>query len=403
MTQKTKSNPGLLLLLIGYFGFVVIGLPGGTLNVAWEYIERTFERSLSDVGVLLLVATVSAPIVSFLSVPLIARLGAGRFLLIGSVLMGIGLLGFTQAPVWALLILANVFVGMGTAMIDIGTNVFVTVHYNARYLNWLHACFGIGQTLGPALTTVLVITMDQSWRWVYAAIAFSAFTLALMLFSTRKRWRAASGAIQDAEDAEGQKASASETLRVPMAWLGMALFFLYAGVELGTPQLGNSLFVDARGIAPETAGFWISAYWFIFTVGRVVFGVVVAHVDNVRLLRLCMLGMLAGALLIWWNPVDVVSFAGLVLAGFTSAPIFATLLSVTPSRVGARHASNTVGFQVGAASLGIALMPGLGGMLADRFGRPVIAPFLVVITLLMLLVHEGIIWRARAQTQTPDH
>ena len=57
------------------------------------------------------------------------------------------------------------------------------------------------------------------------------------------------------------------------------------------------------------------------------------------------------------------------------------------------HAANVIGFQVGAASLGIALVPGFAGVLAESRSLEIIAPFLVVASVTMLLLHEAIVSR----------
>jgi fucose permease len=108
-----------------------------------------------------------------------------------------------------------------------------------------------------------------------------------------------------------------------------------------------------------------------------------------------MLGVGCGAALIWLNLMDVLSFVGLALMGFASAPIFPSLISSTPKRLGPEHAPNVIGFQVGAASLGIALLPATAGVLAERFGLEVIGPFLLLASTAMLLLHEATVSRTR--------
>jgi MFS family permease len=111
-------------LLICYFGFVVIGMPGGVLNVAWVHVEGSFNLSLDSLGVLLFVGTVGSLLITFSSGPIISRLDIGLFLLIASLVMGSGMLGVALVPSWGLLILANMIAGAGFAAIDIGVNTF---------------------------------------------------------------------------------------------------------------------------------------------------------------------------------------------------------------------------------------------------------------------------------------
>jgi fucose permease len=89
------------------------------------------------------------------------------------------------------------------------------------------------------------------------------------------------------------------------------------------------------------------------------------------------------------NP--VISLISIVLLGFSLAAIFPTLTSDTPQRVGVRHAPNAIGYQMSAASIGIAVLPGLAGVLADATGLEVIVPFLLINSIALLLVYELIL------------
>ena len=112
-----------------------------------------------------------------------------------------------------------------------------------------------------------------------------------------------------------------------------------------------------------------------------------------------MIGTILGALLIWWNPIIEVSFAGLAVMGFALAAVFPTLVSVTPDRVGVIHTPNAIGFQIGFAGLGAAILVGVAGVLAESSGRGVIAPFLVIVSLVTFIFHELIMRRERRLAQ----
>ncbi len=80
--------------------------------------------------------------------------------------------------------------------------------------------------------------------------------------------------------------------------------------------------------------------------------------------------------------------AGAVLLGLGLAPIFPTLISVTPGRVGNFHAAQAVGFQVAGASVGVVVFPSLVGLLARTMGLEILGPYLIGASLLLLAVHE---------------
>jgi fucose permease len=141
----------------------------------------------------------------------------------------------------------------------------------------------------------------------------------------------------------------------------------------------------------------VGIYWASFTIGRVIFGLMVSWVKARTLLNICIAGTVIGAIMFWWRPVGVelalndpsnmVGFIGLALFGFTIGPIFALIITSTQERLGPRHAPNAIGFQVAAASIGGGVLPGLVGRLATDSGLEIIPVFLLGMTFVAVLLY----------------
>lgn len=397
---RRASPAGLFTLLTAYAGFVLLGLPDGMLGVAWPSIYHTFELPVESFGLLLGAGTAGYLLTSSGSGRLVARLGIGTVLLVGSGLRGLGLLGLAVAPAWWVLVLFNFCSGLGAGSIDAGFNTYVAAHYSAGRMSWLHACFGLGATIGPLLMTAS-LTQAGNWRPAYLIVAALQGVVVLTLALTLRRWhlRAQRGG-QD--EPEVHSASAAQTLRLPIVWLGVATFFVYTGVEFTAGQWPYTLFTEARAVPEAVAGAWVSLYWGSLTVGRILGGFVADRIGPTRLLRLSVIGAVVGAALVLARSQAAFSvaglavhvghalnFIGLALTGFSLATIFPTLISLTPGRVGLPHAANAIGFQIGAAGLGAAALPGLAGLLAGRLGLEAIGPFLLAATVVQWVLFEA--------------
>src|SRR5690606_37772756 len=88
-----------------------------------------------------------------------------------------------------------------------------------------------------------------------------------------------------------------------------------------------------------------------------------------------------GAVLFWLEPTQLLSYGGLMLIGFAIAPIFPSLISLTPGRVGREHADNAIGFQISAAGLGGASLTALVGVTATAVGLETIGIAIALLTL----------------------
>lgn len=391
--KRTGRTASVVQIAVGYAGLALIGLGVGLQGVAWPYIRADFGLPLDALGVLM-VATTAGSVTSSFNGGLIASLvGVGPLLAFSSGASALGLVGYSVAPSWWVMVLAAMATGLGNGAMHVALNAHFAANHGLGVINWLHASFGLGATLGPLIMTA-VLRADASWRWGYGAAALTMSCAALYFASTRSRW---SGSTEKglSETNERGVGSGLETLGLPIVWLSLVLFFSYTGVEATAGQWGYSLFTEARSIAGSTAGVWMTVYWGGMAVGRLVVGFVGDRFDEASLVRLCILCVTAGAGLIWWHPTDGLSFVGIALMGLAQGPIFPSLVSGTARRVQPGHVDHTIGFQVAAASLGAAAVSSAAGVVAERTTLEILGPFLVAWSTLTLLVHEAV--RRRAQ------
>jgi fucose permease len=356
----------------------------------------TFGVALGQMGVLLLAATGGFMLTSFSSGRLMSRLGISSLLITSLLVRGLSLAAMGMAPSWSTLVAAAFCFGVGSGAIDAGMNTYFAMNLSPRLMNWLHASFGLGATLGPLLMTML-LSADIAWRWGYIILAAAHALLAVWVFVRAGEWKPRASEPAASHQQPVVQRSYRTTLSRPIVWVNIVLFFFYTGTEVSAGNWAFTLFTEGRAVPVAVAGFWAGFYWGSFTLGRFVFGIIADRINVVNAIRTMIVLAIAGAALMWWNPVDWVSFAGLAVLGFALAPVFPLLISSTPSRLGIADATNAIGFQVGAASFGIAILPGLAGGLAERTSIEVVPPFLVVNAAIMFVLHEVAV---RAHTES---
>ncbi|MFE8598984.1 MFS transporter [Archangium violaceum] len=390
------------LLALSYLAFVSLGLPDAVIGVAWPSIRETFSLPQAALGAALAMAA-SAYFTSGLFAGRFMRTaGLGSLLAISTALAATGVTGYGAAPAFTLFIAAACFVGLGSGAIDTGLNTYAAHHFGARHMTWLHAAYSVGAALGPVLMTAL-LTHGAGWRAGYAVIGGALALLAVAFTGMRRQWDAGPGSSPPTAeapapvDATSPTVTAWATLHRPRVWLQIAIFFLYSGVEVTAGQWSYTVLTEARGLGTAVAGTWVSVYWAGLLAGRIVLGFVVERVGPVRLLRLGTAGAVVGALLLALPAVPAV--LGLALLGFSLAPIFPALMSETPRRVGADAAAHAVGFQVSAATMGVAVVPSAAGLIGERLGLAAITPLILGVAVLLAGVHEVLV--ALADRPTP--
>jgi len=374
--------------------FVVIGLATGLLNIAWTYMQVTFDVSHNALAALAPATMLGGLIAAFLSGTLIGKFSLAPVLVGGMAFAGFGLLGYSIAPIWVILLAVAFVTSIGKGAIDAALNNFVSVNYGASEMNWLHASWGIGLTIAPSVVTFFVVDQGVGWQSSYVLIGTLILLLGLVILRSLPHWQFKSA--RGEKEKPSERSTITETLQQPIVIIGLVFFFLYGGVEIGTGQLANTLLIEARGLPQTIASNWVSAYWGSFTVGRILMGLLALRLGDRALLNICFASALLGAILLFANLHEILSFAGLLGIGFGMSAIFPILILQTNARVGRRHAANAIGFQVGCAGLGGAVLTGLGGVFAEHVGSESISAFVLACAALMILLYQFMIrWEAR--------
>jgi fucose permease len=377
---KVKQYPRLGLIILAFIAFVALGLPDGLLGVGWPSIRAGFSISLDAIGMFLIAVTTGYMISSFLSGYLLSRVGVGRVLAASCLLTGLTLLGYTISTQWWMMVLLGVFAGLGAGAIDAGLNTYVAANFGEGMMQWLHASWGVGITMGPIIMT-FGLTALNTWRFGYRAVGVFQIALAVAFVLTLSLWNHS----HPSSDSKAEKrltdykTPLGETLRQPQVWLSMMLFFLYVGAEASLGTWTYTLLTESRGVNVTLAGFFAGSYWLTFTIGRILAGLFASRVGVNKLVIGGLVGALLGAVLLVWNPSEMSNVLAVAIIGLSIAPIFPAMMSGTRTRVGDHYAANTIGMQMAATGFGTAIIPSLMGVLARQVSLEIIPIGLLVV------------------------
>ncbi len=383
--SKVLRYPKLNLIVLAFIAFIALGLPDSLLGVGWPSIRTGFDIPLDAIG-LFLIASVSGYIFSsFISGFLLSHFGVGKILTASCFLTGLALIGYTLVPVWWMMVLLAIFSGLGAGAIDAGLNTYVAAYFGERLMQWLHASWGIGITISPLIMTV-GLTSFKTWHFGYQVVGGFQIFLAFIFLITLPIWNRnhSSSIIEEQKYLTDYKTSYGETLKQPQVWLSLLLFFLYVGGEIGLGTWVYTLLTESRGVDTLLAGFFAGSYWFTFTIGRILAGLITLKSGNNKLVMGGVIGALVGTGLLIWNPSELANVMAVAIIGFSIAPIFPAMMSGTKTRVGDHFASNTIGMQMAATGFGGAIISGLMGVLARQFSLEII-PFILFVVYASLL------------------
>lgn len=129
-----------LLLIVIYIAFVSLGFPDSLFGVTWPVVHLEFGLPESFGSVYSVVTAVSTGGIAFIAGPLLRKFGTGRVTFFSTLLTALGLIGISFSPNIIVMMICTIIMGYGAGAIDTGLNNFVSLHYKAKHMNWLHCC-----------------------------------------------------------------------------------------------------------------------------------------------------------------------------------------------------------------------------------------------------------------------
>ena len=358
---------GLALLLVIYLTFVSLGLPDSVLGSSFPAIAGNLGLSSDLAGYIGMVVTAGTILSAFMSSFILQKLKAKYLVAFSVLLTASGLLAFSfvaKGYAWAFFLVA-ILLGLGAGGIDAALNNFVALHYKPIHMNWLHCSWGIGASTGPLILGAFIDPVtDAGWNDGVRVLAYIQFGIALLIFLTLPLWEkvAAKNAGKKTleDEAPVQKGDHRKLLREPVFYFAVVGFFAYCSLE-------------------TTSGFWS--------------GFLSLKIKPKGMIRLGEGVLVVGALIALLPGVPwQVSAAGFILIGLGCAPIYPSIILLTPYRFSKRLSQTAMSMEMAVAYLGNLVVSPLFGLVAKSLGDAyILLPFVTLFfALLMVVVHEFI-------------
>ena len=260
-----------------------------------------------------------------------------------------GMVGISFAPNLVIMMLFAIVMGYGAGAIDTGLNNYVSLHYEARHMNWLHCFWGLGVTISPMIMSVFLGGENGSWRFGYRVVAMLQFAIAMIVLATLSKWKSET---DTSGNQEGNQQIPDKTFGqiIRMKGVGTSILSLgfYCSGEFILGTWGATYAVNVFGLSPDVAAKWVSLYYGGIMFGRIVSGFVSMKVSDNWLIKGGMM-IAAVGMIIMAMPIGSLSLAGLMLIGFGFGPVFPSVLHSVPSRFGTDYSADVTGYHMGGA------------------------------------------------------
>lgn len=376
------------ILVVIYVVFISLGLPDSMFGVAWPVLGGEFGLPEGFASVYSTIVGVCTGGASFVAGAVIRKFGTPLVSLFSIILTAVGLVGISFSPnIWVMILFA-VVLGYGAGAIDTGLNNYVSLHYKARHMNWLHCFWGVGVTSSPMIMSLFLNGEAGAWRNGYRVIAALELLIAALVLIALKKWRSFDtpgvGYTTDEQKKTGEKVN---ILKMPGLFPSILSLGFYCSMEFILGTWGASYLVNAFSLGADIAARYVSMFFGGIMIGRFITGFVSIKVPDRTIIREGLALILCG-IAVLFVPHRAAVIPGLLLFGTGCGPIFPSILHCVPERFGIEYSADITGFHMGGAyATGFAVQLAFGFIAAATTFR--IMPFVLVgLCVLCIIMNE---------------
>ena len=340
----------IFLLVVIYIVFISLGLPDSLFGVVWPVVHTEFGLPESFASVYSIIVGATGGGVSFLAGRLIRKFGTSYVTFFSIILTAIGLLGMSFSPNIVLMMIFAIILGYGAGAIDTGLNNYVSLHYEARHMNWLHCFWGVGVTLSPVIMSAFLEGDGSHWRSGYRVIALLQAAIAFIVLLSLKKWRQEEKKEieEEPEQAEDNGGSMLQILKIKGVITSIVSLGCYCSMEFLLGTWGASFAVNVFAVTPDEAAKWVALYYGGIMLGRMIAGFISMKASDNMLIRGGVVLSFVG-IVILLLPIGKVSLFGFLLIGIGFGPVFPSVLHSIPSRFGKTYSADITGYHMGGA------------------------------------------------------
>ena len=288
-----------LLLAIIYIAFVSLGLPDSLVGAGWPVMHQDLGVPIAFAGIITMIIAGGTILSSLASERVTRRFGVGVVTAVSVGMTAAALVGFSVSGSFWMLCLWAIPYGLGAGAVDAALNNYVAVHYAARHMNWLHACWGLGASISPFIMSY-ALASGLGWSSAYLTIGLIQVVLTFVLLISIPLWGKVNPIVPNEHAVESGEEQASgdepsgkgrthvplaRAIRIPGVILILTAFFAYCALESTAILWASTYLVTDRGVAPATAAAFASLFLLGITAGRFLAGFFADRVGDRLMIR----------------------------------------------------------------------------------------------------------------------
>ena len=312
-----------------YICFGVYGLCSSLVGGIWPEIAEELNIDAAAIGIIFTITSIASGLSSLITFKIRQKMGSNLTSILGLILYAISMILYANASSLITLYIAAMVLGLGNGIIDVNSNSYVVKAYDAKWVSFMHAVWGLTATAAPMLMTfAFLYTPSYRNGFIITLIIITIVTIILLLM--KKYWIKKRETIDKetldmhsvSEEEKSRDIKVTEVLKMKKVLPTLLCFTLSIGSGCAFMAWSATIVVEQKGISVVEGAVTAAIYSFALTIGRICMGIVTEKVATSKIIKI--LAFLESAfifmLFLPYKGLWIV-YINVALIGFMSGPI----------------------------------------------------------------------------------
>ena len=312
-----------------YICFGIYGLSTSLIGSIWPEMSKEIGIDASFIGIILTLTSVASGVSGFVTYKIRQKLGSNYTSILGLALYAVSMILYMRARSVVELIIAPIILGFANGIIDVNSNSYVVKAYDAKWVSFMHAVWGISAALAPVFMTFALLhtpTYRNAYSFTFIIIIIAIVILFIMKQSWLKKRELLDKEVLDLHSVtEEEKASdvkPIEVLKEKRVLPTLLCFAFSNGSGSAIMAWIATIVVAQKAVSVVAAATAAATYSLALTFGRICMGVVAEKMGTSKILKfLSLLGAIATAALFIPYKDPMIMYVNVAIIGFAAGPL----------------------------------------------------------------------------------
>ena len=322
-------------MFIIYLCFGIYGLSTSLIGSIWPQMSNETGIDASFIGIILTLTSVASGISGFETYRIRQKLGSNYTSVLGLTLYAISMIIYMRARSVIALIVAPIILGFANGIVDVNSNSYVVKAYDAKWVSFMHAVWGISASLAPIFMTVAYLH-TPSYRNAFSFTFIIIVITIVILLILKKGWvkkresldRDALALHSVTEEEKSSDVKATEVLKEKKVFPTLLCFTFANGSGCAIMSWITTIVVAQKGVTVVEAATAVAMYSLALTFGRICMGIAAEKLGTNIILKLMSLTAAIAVISLfipYKNP--FIMYINTAIMGFAAGPLIPLLNS----------------------------------------------------------------------------